>query len=121
MEKRHDVDIYSKLRLGASFFLQEAFFHVHNALQQEYAAILFSLCLEKIDPSDSDNEILQSLNLPDNAVSILQSDLPDVLTKETLDKMTNAWQEALLKAKVGKYKFGVGHKIGSIEILGHLN
>ncbi len=64
---------------------------------------------------------METMDLPNTAVGILQSDIPDVLTDETLNKISNSWYQSQLKAKTIKHKFGFSHKIDSIEILGHLN
>lgn len=121
MSEKHNIDTYSKLELGAAFFLQESFHHIHSALSYEYASILFGKELDKIEPSKADKEIMQTMELPNNAVGILQSNIPDVLSDETLGKMSSSWQKSQLKANHGKYKFGLNHRIDSIEILGHLN
>ncbi|ADY28779.1 hypothetical protein Celly_0948 [Cellulophaga lytica DSM 7489] len=121
MAEKHDIDTYSKLELGASFFLQESFHHIHSALSYEYASILFAEELEKIEPSKADRKVMDTMNLPNNAVGILQSNIPDILTDETLGKMSVSWQKSQLKANNSKHKFGLNHRIDSIEILGHLN
>ncbi|WP_408082499.1 hypothetical protein [Flavobacterium plantiphilum] len=59
--------------------------------------------------------------MPDNAIGILQSNIPDVLTSETINLMSNAWQKSQFRAENEKHKFGLNHRIDSIEILGHLN
>jgi hypothetical protein len=121
MAEKHDIDTYSKLELGAAFFLQESFHHIHSALSYEYASILFSEELDKIEPSKADRQIMSKMDLPNNAVEILQSNIPDALSDATLGKMSTAWQKAQLKANNSKHKFGLNHRIDSIEILGHLN
>lgn len=121
MGKKHDLDTYSKLELGAAFFLQEAFHHIDTALSYEFASILFSEELDKLEPSEADRAIIETIDLPNTAVGILQSDIPEVLTDETLNKMSNYWEQSQLKANTTKHKFGLNHKIDSIEILGHLN
>lgn len=121
MGEKHDLDTYSKLELGAAFFLQESFHHIDTALSYEFASILFSEELDKLEPSKADRAIMETMDLPNTAVGILQSDIPDVLTDETLNKMSDSWQQSQLKANTAKHKFGLNHKIDSIEILGHLN
>jgi hypothetical protein len=111
----------SKLELGGTFFLEESFRYLHTALKSEHTSILFSKELNVIEPSTEDREIINKTQLPDNAVGILQSNIPDVLTIETISLMSNAWQKSQLRAETEKYKFGLNHRIDSIEILGHLN
>ncbi len=121
MTKKHDIDTYSKLELGATFFLQESFRYIHTALSYQLASILFAEKLEKIEPSKADREIVEAMDLPDNAVGILQSTIPDALTDETLRSMSIAWKLSQIEASTHSYKFGLNHRIDSIEILGHLN
>lgn len=121
MGEKHDIDTYSKLELGAAFFLQESFHHIDSALSYEFASVLFSEELENIEPSEADKAIMETMDLPKTAVGILQTKIPDVLTDETLNKISDSWQQSQLKANNDKYKFGLNHRIDSIEILGHLN
>jgi len=121
MSNKHEIETYSKLELGATFFLQESFHYLHSALEYEFASITFYEKLDAIEPSKEDRKIMAKIDLPDDAVGILQSDIPDILTDETNSLMSNSWQEAQYSAKKEKYKFGLNHRIDSIEILGHLN
>jgi hypothetical protein len=121
MTNKHDLDTYSKLELGAAFFLQESFRYIHTALSYEFASILFSKEMERIEPSEADREIIETMNLPDDAVGILRSNIPEALTDETLRLMSIAWQQSQREAKTDKHKFGLSHRIDSIEMLGHLN
>jgi len=121
MTKKHKIDTYSKLELGGTFFLQEAFRYLHTALRYDFAAVLFSEELNNIEPSMEDRKVIEQTQLPNDAVGILQSNIPDVLTSETTNLMAMAWQKSQFRAENEKYKFGLNHHIDSIEILGHLN
>jgi hypothetical protein len=121
MSSKHEIDTYSKLELGATFFLQESFHYLHTALKCELASIIFSKELDSIEPSKEDRDLMEKTSLPDNAVGLLQSNIPDVLTEKTASLMSNTWQESQFRAETEKHKFGLNHRIDSIEILGHLN
>ncbi|MFL9832051.1 hypothetical protein ABS764_14460 [Flavobacterium sp. ST-87] len=54
MSTKHEIDTYSKLALGGTFFLQESFRYLHTALKYEFASILFSEELNAIEPSTED-------------------------------------------------------------------
>ncbi|WP_054851298.1 hypothetical protein [Olleya sp. ITB9] len=73
MNEKHDIEIYSKLESGASFFLQESFNYIHIALSYEYAGILFSQKIHKIEPSIKDREMTDFLDVPENPVELLQA------------------------------------------------
>ncbi|HEY4785671.1 MAG TPA: hypothetical protein VIH57_06465 [Bacteroidales bacterium] len=121
MIDRHDINTYSKLALGAIFYLDESFKYINSALTSEFASILFSKELDSIEPSTEDREIINRLNIPDHPIGILQSDLPDALTSDTLQLLSLAWDKAMIRSKRESYKFDLKHKISSIELLGHLN
>lgn len=121
MSSKHELDTYSKLELGASFFLQESFHYLHSALKYEHAAIIFDKELENIEPSKEDSELMAKSKVPTDAIGVLQSNIPDILTDETTRLMSDSWQTAQLKAETEKHKFGLNHRIDSIEMLGHLN
>lgn len=121
MSNKHEIDTYSKLALGGTFFLEESFRYLHTALKYEFASILFSEELNVIEPSNEDRKIIDKSHLPSNTVGILQSNIPDILTSETINLMSIAWQKSQFRAENEKHKFGLNHRIDSIEILGHLN
>ncbi|WP_188051732.1 hypothetical protein [Flavobacterium sp. GP15] len=121
MSTKHEIDTYSKLELGGTFFLEESFRYLHSALKSEFASILFLEELNSIEPSTEDRKIFDKTYLPDNAVGILQSKIPDILTSETTNLISNSWQKSQFRAETEKHKFGLNHRIDSIEILGHLN
>jgi hypothetical protein len=121
MSSKHEIDTYSKLELGGTFFLQESFNYLHTALKYEFASILFSKELDAIKPSKEDRNIMDKTHLPVDAVGILQSNIPDILTDETSSLMSKSWQKSQFRAETEKHKFELNHRIDSIEILGHLN
>ena len=108
MTPKHDIETYSKLGEGISFYLGESFHYLNESLTYELASVIFSDELQKIDPTDSDRKLLQTENL-------------EPLTDGTTSQMANAWSKAQQMARVGHYSFGHQHQINSIEILGHLN
>jgi len=121
MNEKHDIEIYSKLESGASFFLQESFNYIHIALSYEYAGILFSQKIDKIEPSIKDREMTDFLDVPENPVELLQAQIPNVLTEETSKLMFQAWEKSQIEAENGSYNFKLSHRITNIEILGHIN
>ncbi|MBC8757265.1 hypothetical protein H2O64_21525 [Kordia sp. YSTF-M3] len=121
MSDKHDINTYEKLALGASFFLEESFKYLDLALRDELTTILFSELLENIEPSKEDEKIFDKLNLPETPIGLLQSDSLEVISDETTKIMFDAWDNAQARAEKEKYKFGLDHKIDSIQILGHLN
>jgi hypothetical protein len=121
MEKKHDIETYSKLAEGAIFFLYESFRYINEALLYEFASIIFSEQIDSIEVSDDDRKIIANLNLPEDPIGLLQADISDILTDETLKSMSMAWEQARILSKTKNHKFGMNHEINSIEILGHLN
>jgi hypothetical protein len=121
MSSKHEIDTYSKLDLGATFFLEESFHYIDTALKSEFASIIFSKMLDSIEPSTKDRELMEQTELPSDAVGLLQSNLPDILTNKTTNLMSDSWEKAQFIAESEKHKFGLNHRIDSIEILGHLN
>jgi len=61
MGNKHEIDTYSKLELGATFFLQESSHYLHTTLQYAFASILFSIELDTIEPSKEDREMIGTL------------------------------------------------------------
>lgn len=121
MSSGHDIDTYSKLAMGASYYLEEAFHHIHSALSFELAAFLFSVELDKIDPTKNDRELIEQLDLSEDPVELLQQDIKDVLTENTTERIALAWQKSLKISRNLNHKFKKNHRIDSISILGHLN
>ncbi len=121
MTHNHDIEIYSKLGEGISFYLSESFHYLNKSLTYELASIIFSDEIQKIDPTDTDRKLIDNLKLPENPVELLQTENIEPLTDETASQMANAWSKAQQMARVGHYNFGHQQEINSVEILGHLN
>lgn len=121
MGDKHDIETYSKLAIGASFYLEQSFVCIDSALSYEFASILFSKAIEKIDPTKEDRKLFEKMVLPESPVDVLQADFANAQSDETAKKMSDLWQLSQLHAQKNKHKFGLDHKIDSIEILGHLN
>jgi hypothetical protein len=121
MANNHDIETYSKLGEGISFYLSESFHYLNEALIYEYASIIFSEDIDKIDPSEADRKLIENLSLPENPVELLQTDNIEAISDETASQMATSWENAQQKARFGQHNFGHQHEINSIEILGHLN
>ncbi|WP_456422694.1 hypothetical protein [Lutibacter sp.] len=121
MSDKHDINTYEKLALGASFFLEESFKYLDSALKNEFASMLFSKSLESLEPSKEDEKIFENLILPETPIKLLQSEIPEVISENTTKIMSDAWDDAQIRAEKERYKFELDHQIDSIEILGHLN
>jgi len=120
MQEKHDIETYSKLAEGATFFLNESFRYVNESLIDESAAKIFSKLIDKIEPSDKDRELLKT-PMPEKAIDLLQLKRLDVISEETIAKMSFEWHRAQNLARTQKAKFKYNHRINSIELLGHLN
>lgn len=121
MTNNHDIETYSKLAEGITFYLNESFHYFNESLIYEYASIIFSSDINKIEPTDSDRKLFESLILPENPLELLQRENFEALTDETASKMADSWKKAQQMARFGEHSFGHQHEINSIEILGHLN
>lgn len=121
MTNNHNIETYSKLGEAIDFYLNESFHYLNEALIYEYASIIFSADIDKIDPTDADRKLIENLNLPESPVELLQIDKIEALTDETASKMADSWEKAQQMARFGQHSFGHQHEINSIEILGHLN
>lgn len=121
MTNNHDIEIYSKLGEAINFYLSESFHYLNEALVYEYASIIFSADIDKIDPTDADRRLIENLNLPENPVELLQIDNIEALTDKTTSKMADSWAKAQQIARLKQHSFGHQHEIKTIEILGHLN
>jgi len=121
MTNKHDIGTYSKLGEGINFYLSESFHYLNESLIYEYASIIFSKGIDKIDPSDADRKLIKNLSLPENPVELLQTDNIEAISDETAHQMAESWEKAQQMASFGQHSFGHKHEINSIEILGHLN
>jgi len=85
MSSKHNIDTYSKLAEGARFYLNESFHYINESLTDELAGIILSNELESVDINEKDKEISRNLDLPSNPVELLQENITDVLSEETLN------------------------------------
>lgn len=121
MKNNHDIETFAKLGEGIRFYLSEAFHYLNEALIHEYASIVFSKEIDKIDPTEEDKKLIENISLPENPVELLQADNFESISDETASQMATSWGNAQQKARFGQHSFGHQHEINSIEILGHLN
>jgi hypothetical protein len=84
MKNNHDIETYSKLAEGANFYLNESFHYINKCMIDELAVFLFAKDIELINPTDNDRKIIGNLNIPDNPIELLRSDINEVLTDETI-------------------------------------
>lgn len=121
MKNKHDIDTYFKLAEAISFYLRESFNYLSEALINEYALIIFSKEIDKIDPTDEDKRLMKNIYLPDSLIGVLQAHNVEPISDKTLNRMVDVWSIAQQTARVGQHTFGHQHEINSIQILGHLN
>ena len=121
MGEKHDLDTYSKLAEGATFFLDESFKYIHEALTSEFASVIFGKMLNEIDATEQDRKIANNLEIGNDTIEILQSDIDNPLSEQTLKNISAAWEKANIISQSETQKFKLNHKIKSIELLGHLN
>lgn len=121
MENKHDIETYSKLAEAARFYLDESFHYVNEAISYEFASILVSEKLNEIDPTEQDQEIVANAIILEDPINLLRDNRCKVLTNETLQAISSAWEKAQIESRTKKHKFEKNHIINSIDILGHLN
>lgn len=121
MSSDHSISTFSKLHEATTYYLEQSFYQLEECFRTELAGFIFSVELNKIDPTNGDQHIINTVTLSDNPVELLQSEIPDILSEETLFKMTAAWQVANIRSRTETHRFPKSHKIIAIEILGHIN
>ncbi len=121
MRDKHSLETYEKLAIGGIFYLEASIRYLNTALKNDFATILFNKALKDLEPNESDKKIIERVKLPENHIEVLQSEIPDILTNETIKHMEKEWENARKLAESKKHKFSLDHRIESIEILGHLN
>ncbi len=121
MKNKHDLDTYSKLAQGGTFFINESFKYIDEALRSELASIIYGKLLDKVEPTKQDLELANNLNVGNGTIETLQSKEDNPLTDDTISKMSNLWEGAISISQTKTYKFGLDYRIKSIELLGHLN
>jgi len=115
------VETSSKHAEEAKFFLIESFHSFHEALGYEFASILFSEIMESINPSEDDKKKIANINFQEEFTNLTQAEIPEVLTGETLNSISTAWEQAQILSKTRNHNFGMNHQINLLELLGHLN
>ena len=124
MKKIEDVSTFSKLAEGANFFLNESFYYINKSMVDELTSIIFARKLDLIEPSKSDRELEKKVTITSDTVELLQNDVDIPLTEETLNLISNAWQQSQIEADVlvnKKHNFKHKHIINSINLIGHFN
>lgn len=121
MSRKHEIETYSKLGDGASFFLHESFYYLHKSFEYELAGMIFEEKLNSIEPSREDREMISRIIIPKDSIEYLRSDIPKVFTDKTAGIMFDSWQNSQLEAENGNFKFLLSHRIDSVYMLGHLN
>jgi len=124
MKKIEDVSTFSKLAEGADFFLSESFYYIEKSMIDELSSIIFAQKLDSIEPTKSDRELEKKITITSNTVELLQNDVDIPLTEETLNLISEAWQQAQIEAGMlvdQKHNFQHKHVINSINLIGHFN
>lgn len=118
--KNYDIDTYHKLGQGAAFYLEESFVSINYAMRGDYTVYIFAHLLKDIDITNFDKEILQKSSIPEETIGLLQKEIGDVLSKETITKLANAMRSAKIQARNTTHKFKKSHQIETINIIGHV-
>ena len=118
--KKYDIDTYHKLGEGAAFYLEESFISINYALSGDYSTIIFTQLIKDIDVTNFDKEILQKSSVPSETLDLLQKEIGDVLSNETVTKLQHALQTAKTLARSSSHKFNKNHQVESIYIIGHI-
>ena len=121
MTKKHDIETYRQLALGAMFYLEESFNYINRAIRQDYADLIFEENSCKIVPSYFEWTMINQLKFPENPIERMQSIFPHFTHRETITMVTREWDNAQEISKTTSHKFKPSHRVTSIEILGHLN
>lgn len=123
MSNIHNIETYAKLAEGARFFLGESFHYVNSCLRAELRNLIYSKLIDKIEPTDQDQEMANEAKdlVSENVIEQLKSNEITFLTSQTIKSLGNAWHKAGQYSKFNLHKFKKEHTITSIEILGHLN
>ena len=123
MSNKHNIETYAKLAEGASFYLRESFHYVNSCLRSELRNLIYSKLIDKIEPSDKDQELANDSKdlVSEDVIEQLKSNEVTFLTSQTIKSLGDAWVKAGIYSKINKHNFNKDHIITSIEILGHLN
>lgn len=121
MNNKHDIETYSRLEAAANYFLNSSFISLENAMKEESKKEIYLEEIMKIEVSEKDKKNFKETTLPSNPVELLQSEDKFSISGDLMNQFINVsyiTKKRILKENI---KFKKDHKIGSIEILGHLN
>lgn len=121
MNNKHDIETYSRLESAADYFLSSSIISLENAMREESKGLIYLEEIMKIDISEKDKENFEQISLPSNPVELLQMEDKLSISGDLMNKFLNAGYVTEKRLLEEKIKFRKDHKIGSIEILGHLN
>lgn len=121
MNNKHDIETYSRLESAANYFLNSSIISLENAMIEESKGVIYLEEIMKIDPSEEDRKNFQKTALPTNPVDLLQMENELSISGDLMNKFLNAGNVAENRLLEERIKFKKDHKIGSTEILGHLN
>lgn len=120
MSNKHNIETYSRLESAANYFLSSSFISLENAMQDESRGLLYLEEIMKIDVSEKDKMNFKEMEFPTNPVELLQLEGFSI-SGDLMNKFLHAGYVTDKRILEENIKFKKEHKIGSIEILGHLN
>lgn len=120
MKEDINIEDFSNLSGAASFYLTESFHYVDMEMESLLANKLFSLALDKIDPSEEDRIIMSNSNIPDEPIELLRFNVAQ-MSDQTMSKIEQAWQWAQKIAAGNSYSFDVKIKCAGVDMLGVIN
>lgn len=90
-------------------------------MREESKGLIYLEEIMKIDISKKDKENFEQVILPTNPVELLQLEDEFSISGDLMNKFLDAGYKTEKRLLEENIKFKKNHKIGSIEILGHLN
>lgn len=120
MSNKHNIETYSRLESAANYFLSSSFISLQNAMKDESKGLFYLEEIMKIDVSEKDKMNFKEIELPTNPVELLQFGGVSI-SGDLMNKFLHAGNITEKRILEENIKFNKEHKIGSIEILGHLN
>jgi len=121
MNDKHDIETYSRLESAATYFLSSSFISLDNAMKEESKGLIYLEEIMKIDVPEKDKESFEQTTLLSNPVELLQLDDKFNISGDLMNKFLNAGYKTEKRLLEENIRLKKDHKIGSIEILGHLN
>src|SRR5690606_23244870 len=94
MKEKHSLETYEKLAIGGIFYLEESIRYLNTALKNDFASILFNNAVQDLEPNELDKKIIERIKLPENHIDVLQSEIPNILTNETIGYIEKEWKHA---------------------------